>query len=386
MHPPPTADADNGRVALFSTNFLEYSQTFVYDEVRAHDRWRVSVFAARRLNRDRFPFEPVHVPPPRGFGLYKATTFCPSFDAVFERERFDVVHAHFGPGAVYALPYAARYDLPLVVTFHGYDVPLLMSGDVYKPENWRYALAWPLLRRRVDRFLAASLDLRDLLLKLGAPPERVFLYHLGVDVPTYSRQPVQRDHVEMLMIGRFVEKKGHEYALRAFARVVRQGTDVRLVLLGDGGQEARIRALAAELGVAERVEFAGAVPHQEVARRLARTDIVLAPSVTAANGDRESGILVLKEAGASSLPVVGTLHGGLPEIIDDGETGFLVPERDVDALADRLARLAADAELRARMGAAGRRKMERAYDLHTQVRRDLAGHYDAVRGTRTARR
>ena len=382
MHPPPATDAGPGRVALFSTNFLEYSQTFVYDEVRAHDRWGVSVFAARRLNLDRFPFEPVYVPPPSGFGLYKATTLCRTFDAVFRREKFDVVHAHFGPGAVYALPYAARYDLPLVVTFHGYDVPLLMGNDIYKPENWRYGLAWPILRRRVDRFLAASLDLRDLLLKLGAPPERVFLYHLGVDVPSYSREPVRRDHVELLMVGRFVEKKGHEYALRAFAEVVRRGRDVRLVLLGDGGQEPRIRALAAELGVADRVEFAGAVPHKEVARRLARTDIVLAPSVTAANGDRESGILVLKEAGASSLPVVGTLHGGLPEIIDDGETGFLVPERDVDALADRLDRLATDRDLRGRMGVAGRRKMEVEYDLHTQVRRDLAGHYDAVRGSR----
>lgn len=384
MH-PSEIEKGPGRVALFSTNFLEYSQTFVYDEVRAHDRWGVSVFAAQRLNRDRFPFEPVHLPPSGGRALYKAATVCPSFDAVFKREHFDVVHAHFGPGAVYALPYAARYSLPLVVTFHGYDVPLLMGSDVYKPKNWRYGLAWRVLRRRVDRFLAASMDLRELLLKLGAPPERVFLYHLGVDVPSYARDPVERAHVEMLMIGRFVEKKGHEYALRAFASVVERGRDVRLVLLGDGGQEPRIRALAAELGVTDRVEFAGSVPHKEVARRLARTDIVLAPSVTAANGDRESGILVLKEAGASSLPVVGTWHGGLPEIIDDGVTGFLVPERSVDRLAERLDQLATDGDLRSRMGAAGRRKMEVEYDLHTQVRRDLAGHYDAVRGTRGRR-
>lgn len=382
MLSPPSGEAPAGRVALFSTNFLEYSQTFVYDEVRAHDRYAVEVFSAQRLNRDRFPYEPVHLPSPRAFSLYKATTYCAAFDREFASKRFDLVHAHFGPGSVYGLSYAMRHDLPLVVTFHGYDVPVLMGTDVYKPEYWRYGLAWHLLKRRIDRFLAASLDLRDLLLKLGAPPERVHLYHLGVDVPTYAREPVQREHVEVLMIGRFVEKKGHAYALRAFAQVARTGAPVRLVFLGDGGREASIRALAAELGVADRVEFAGSVPHREVARRLAQTDIVIAPSVTAANGDRESGILVLKEAGASSLPVVGTYHGGLPEIIDDGETGFLVPERDVEALADRLSRLVADPALRARMGLAGRRKMEVEYDLHTQVRRDLAGHYDAVRRPR----
>lgn len=382
MQSPPSGDAPAGRVALFSTNFLEYSQTFVYDEVRAHDRYAVEVFSAQHLNRDRFPYEPVHLPSPRAYSLYKTTTYCADFDREFRSKRFDLVHAHFGPGSVYGLSYAMRHDLPLVVTFHGYDVPVLMGTDVYKPEYWRYGLAWHILKRRIDRFLAASLDLRNLLLKLGAPPERVHLYHLGVDVPTYSREPVARDHVEVLMIGRFVEKKGHAYALRAFAQVARTGAPVRLVFLGDGGREASIRALAAELGVADRVEFAGSVPHREVARRLAQTDIVIAPSVTAANGDRESGILVLKEAGASSLPVIGTYHGGLPEIIDDAETGFLVPERDVEALADRLARLVADPALRTRMGQAGRRKMEVEYDLHTQVRRDLAGHYDAVRRPR----
>lgn len=384
MHAPAPGERRPGRVALFSTNFLEYSQTFVYDEVRAHDRYAVEVFSSRRLNADRFPFEPVHTPSARGYGLYKATTLCPAFDRRLRAGGFDLIHAHFGPGAVYALPYALRHRLPLVVTFHGYDVPVLLGSDVYKPEYWRYGLAWRVLRRRIDRFLAASLDLRDLLLRLGAPPERVHLYHLGVDVPTYRREPAARDHVEILMIGRFVEKKGHEYALRAFAQVARRpaaSAPVRLVFLGDGEREGAMRALAAELGVADRVEFAGAVPHKEVARRLAATDVVMAPSVTAANGDRESGILVLKEAGASSLPVIGTYHGGLPEIVDDGRTGFLVAERDVDALADRLARLVDAPTLRAEMGLAGRRKMEVEYDLHTQVRRDLAGHYDAVRAT-----
>lgn len=368
-----------GRVALFSTNFLDWSQTFVYDEVRAHDRYAVEVFTGQRRNRERFPYEPVHECPPAWHGVYQTTTWCPTFDPVFRRTKFDLVHAHFGPGAVYGLSHAQRHDLPLVVTFHGYDVPLLLSNEIYHPKYWRYGLAWPLLKRRIDRFLAASLDLQNLLLQLGAPPEKTFLYHLGVDVARYRRTPVARDHVEVLMIGRFVEKKGHEYMLRAFAEVRRRGLPVRLSFLGDGELEPRIRALAGELGVSEHVEFAGSVPHTEVSRRLAETDIVVAPSVTGRNGDRESGILVLKEAGASSLPVIGTWHGGLPEIVDDGVTGFLVPERDPATLADRLATLVADPALRERMGLAGRRKMEVEYDLFTQVRRDLAGHYDEVR-------
>jgi glycosyltransferase involved in cell wall biosynthesis len=372
------------KVALFSNNFLEYSQTFVYDEVRSHDRYAVHVFTSRRLNAERFPYEPVHAAP--HYLAFKATTICPTFDRVFRRERFDLIHAHFGPGAVYALPYAMRHDLPLVVTFHGYDVPILLTSDRFKPEHWRYWLASFPLFRRIDRFLAASLDLRELLLRRGADPERVFLYHLGVDVPAYRRDPVERDHVEVVMIGRFVEKKGHEFALRAVARARAAGAPLRLVLIGSGPLQAPMKALAAELGLMEgAADFIDAVPHAEVQRRLAQADVVIAPSVTAHNGDRESGILVLKEAGAASLPTVGTHHGGIPEIIDDGVTGFIVPERDVEALADRLLRLARDPDLRTRLGAAARLKMEREYDLTTQVRRDLAGHYDAVLAARGRR-
>ncbi len=369
------------KVALFSTNFLEYSQTFVFDEVRTHDRHDVHVFTSRRLNADRFPYEPVHVAPRGWFGVYKATTVCPHFGRVFERERFDLIHAHFGLGAVYALPYAMRYNLPLVVTFHGYDVPILLTKDRFRPKYWRYWLASGPLFRRIDRFLAASLDLQSLLLLLGADPERVHLYHLGVDVPQYRREPVERDVLEVLMVGRMVEKKGHAHALRAVARARQQGAKLRLALLGDGPLEPQLREMAAEMG-ADAVEFAGSVPHAEVQRRLARADIVIAPSVTARNGDRESGILVLKEAGASSLPTVGTHHGGIPEIIDEGVTGFIVPERDAEALADRLVRLAGDRALRERMGAAARVKMEREYDLTRQVRVDLAGHYDAALASR----
>lgn len=373
------------KVALFSTNFLEYSQTFVYDEVRSHDRYEVHVFTSRRLNADRFPYEPVHVAPDSQRPLYRSLTLCPAFDRVFRRERFDLIHAHFGPGAVYALNFAVRHRLPLVVTFHGYDVPILLTRDRFRPPNWRYWLTSPLLFRRIDRFLAASKDLQSLLLLLGADPERVFLYQLGVDVPRYHREPVARDELEVLMIGRFVEKKGHVYALRALAAARARGARLRLALLGDGPLRPEIERLVDELGIRSAVELAGAVPHDEVARRLARADIVIAPSVVARNGDRESGILVLKEAGASRLPTIGTHHGGIPEIIDDGVTGFIVPERDAEALADRLVRLASDPELRERMGAAARAKVERAFDLRTQVREVLAGHYDAVLEARRSR-
>src|SRR5919202_177994 len=119
------------RVALFSTNFLEYSQTFVHEEITHHRDYTIEVFCRKRHLPETFPFEPVYV----GGATYWVTRESLAFHRAFRRRRFDLVHAHFGTGACYAVPYARRYRLPLVVTFHGYDVPLLLSSERLLPQN-----------------------------------------------------------------------------------------------------------------------------------------------------------------------------------------------------------------------------------------------------------
>jgi colanic acid/amylovoran biosynthesis glycosyltransferase len=121
-----------------------------------------------------------------------------------------------------------------------------------------------------------------------------------------------------------------------------------------------------------------------VAETLARTDVMMCPSVVTATHDRDSGLIVAKEASACGVPVIGTYHGGLPSIVDDGKTGILVPERNVDALADALRTLLTDADRRRQLGTAARDKMEQEFDLATQVRA-LERHYDEVRRDRAAR-
>ena len=360
------------RAAVFSTNFLDYSQTFVHDEVTHHQRYVVEVFCRKRMYPERFPFEPVHV----GGPLYGATRRSPAFDRVLA-SGFDLIHGHFGTGSLYAHPYARRHSLPLVITFHGYDVPLLTSSARFYPKHWTYALLAGGMLRDMTLGLCASRELLEMLVASGVPRERLRLYHLGIDLNAFRRgTPGAR--LRVLMVGRFVEKKGFEFGLRAFAQCVQQGLPAELVLVGKGPLEARLRALVDELAIAASVQFVGALPSREVATLLAEADVLMAPSVVGAHGDRESGVIVLKEASASQLPVIGTLHGGIPEIIDDGVTGYLVPERDVQALSTRLAQLLQDAALRAQLGRAGRAKMEHEYDLTRQVQQ-LEGFYDEAR-------
>ncbi|HEX6243539.1 MAG TPA: glycosyltransferase [Polyangiales bacterium] len=358
------------RAAVFSSDFLDYSQTFVHQEVTHHTRYQVEVFCRKRLYPERFAFEPVHV----GGTFYALTRHSSAFHRTLSSGRFDLIHGHFGTGSCYALPYVARTGLPLVVTFHGYDVPLLRSSARYWPQNWPYALLSGQLLRRLTLGLCASQELLEMLSSFGVPRERLRLYHLGIDLSAFTRG-VSGPVPKVLMVGRFVEKKGFEFGLRAFAACRAQGLAAELVLVGAGEREQALRALAEELGLGESARFAGVLAPSAVAALMAESDVLLAPSVVAADGDRESGVIAVKEASSAQLPVVGTHHGGIPEIIDDGVTGYLVPERDVDGLADRLGRLLRDRALASRMGAAGRAKMKREYDLTRRVAA-LEAHYD----------
>jgi colanic acid/amylovoran/stewartan biosynthesis glycosyltransferase WcaL/AmsK/CpsK len=349
---------------MFREDFLPYSQTFVYEELRLLERHRVDVFAWRRLNPGLFPHEPVYV----GGLPFLLTRHSAAFHAQFQSQPYALVHAHFGTSGMYALPYTSRYRLPLIVTFHGVDVTVLDSWARLLPHRWPYAWLATEVLQRMTVGLCVSNEIRDRLQALGAAPDRLVVHRLGIDVDVFRRGPRNPARVEVTMVGRLVEKKGFEYGLRAFGRVAPRFPEAFLTIVGDGPRRRRLEQMARTLGISGQVTFTGVLPARDVADRLQRSDVLLAPSATARDGNREGSPMVVKEASASHVVPVSTYHGGIPETVDDGETGFLVPERDVDALADRLERLVRDPALRERMGEAARRKMEREFDNRVRVK------------------
>lgn len=380
----PTSDAPtHGRVAMFAKRFLPYSQTFIYDEIQAHERYTVDVFCKERINEDRFPYDRVTAPSALGSSwmgarLYENIGYWPRFDRMLAREPYDLVHAHFGTQGVYALPYVKRHDLPFAVTFHGIDVGDLFGPRRFLPRQWRYWALSDSIFEEADILLADSIELAELLIEMGAPKEKLQVHRLGVDLSKFQRADEERSVPRITMVGRFTEKKGFRYALRACANVLSDdAVEGEVVMLGDGELESELRQIVREGGIEDRVDFRGAVPHEEVAHVLARTDVMMCPSVVTRTHDRDSGIVVAKEGSACEVPVIGTYHGGIPSIIDDGETGFLVPERDVDALTDALHTLLTDGDLRRRFGRAAREKMRRELSMDDQVRA-LETYYDRI--------
>lgn len=198
----------------------------------------------------------------------------------------------------------------------------------------------------------------------GVPPERIVVHHSGIDVRrfTFSARQAPQGPVELLLVGRLTEKKGHVYALEALAKVIETGRDARLTLIGDGELRGALRERCSDLGIGNRVVFRGSCSQEEVISVMQSSHLLLAPSVTAATGGQEGIPNVLKEAMATGMPVVSTFHSGIPELVLHGISGLLVPERDSDAIASSLISLLDHPEHWPAMGLAARRKVEAEFD------------------------
>jgi glycosyltransferase involved in cell wall biosynthesis len=359
-------------IGLFVGTYLPFSETFIYDQLVRQSRVRalVCAYEADRRAAARFPYAPLAVLPLGESLVYRVLGRAPAFDARLRSHGARLIHAHFGTNGTLALPFAERLGIPLVTTYHGSDVSGLLPRNRWTFRYGRYQLMAPSMLDRCALHLCASQELADILVReLGVDAARIRVHRLGVDLERFRPVPHEDGPLRVLLVGRFVEKKGFGYALRAFARLHREFPDATIRAVGDGPLAGELRRLVDDLGIRRAVTFLGVVDSEGVLAEMQRANVLLAPSVVARNLDRESGVIVIKEAAACGLPTVGTWHGGIPEIVEDGRTGFLVPERDVDLLHARLRDLAADPAMRRAFGEAARAKMEREYDTVAQNER-----------------
>jgi colanic acid/amylovoran biosynthesis glycosyltransferase len=290
-----------------------------------------------------------------------------------QRADVEVVLAEYGPTAVAIMDACSIVRIPLVVHFHGFDAyqeeTLTSMREPY--EN---------LFRSASRVVVVSKHMLAHLLSLGSPAKRTVCNPCGVDVDRFQGARPGTAPPLLLALGRFVEKKGPALTLRAFARVHDEEPQSRLVMLGDGPLRDECVDLARQLGVDQMVNFPGSVGHDEVVGWMRRARSFVQHSLRAANGDSEGTPVAVLEASSSGLPVVSTRHGGIVDAVEDGVSGFLVDEGDVDGMAMHMLRLVRDPELAERMGVAGRRHIEANYSSQKSLGRLRSILAEAARG------
>jgi glycosyltransferase involved in cell wall biosynthesis len=363
----------------------------MYNNLMAQERYEARVFCRRRLNADRFPFPADAIrstadgrdgPAARAEEvLYAALRRSPRLDRSIEAFEPDLFHAHFGVDGVYALRFAERMKRPLAVSVHGYDVSRLPRFQLFPVSWFNYWLYFDRLVEHTDRFVAHTRFTAAQLEAKGVPRERISVHYLGIPLERYAvERSNERRPRNVLFVGRFVEKKGIESLLRAFAVVAGRLPDTRLILVGSGPQREEIERRISELGLADRVDLPGFVPQERLRDWFERAAVFCHPSRTSATGEAEGIVISNLEAQAAGLPVVATRHGGIPEGIEDGETGILVQEGDVQDLARALGALLDDESARARMSRAAVTRIRERFDVRKQAAR-LEVLYDEILST-----
>ena len=272
---------------------------------------------------------------------------------------FDIIHCHFGPnGIIGASLKEIGVEGKIITTFHGYDMSTFILSNGKGVYNDLFI--------KGDLFLAISEHWKKKLVELGGDAKKIMVHRMGIDLEKfkYSERKIRPgEPVKILTVGRLVEKKGHEYAIKAIAKIINKHKNVIYKIVGEGYLRGDLEFLVTKLGIENYVKFLGEVRDEELFRLYHDSHIFVLPSVTARNGGQEGIPVVLMETQAAGLPVISTFHSGIPEVVLDGESGFLVPERDVNALAKKLEYLVVHPGIWSEMGRAGRKFIEVRYDI-----------------------
>lgn len=309
----------------------------------------------------------------------KAKNFCYTQGAK-KLNQYDAVIAHFGWQGLELAEYAAKniFDVPFVTFFHGYDVSVPMHEGMlgkYKP-----------LFNHGDSLLCVNHVYKQALIDAGAHPQNTTVHRMGIDCADIrfvkrSRSP---EGLKFISVSRLVEKKGIETAIRGLASLNEQRPDIAwsYTIIGDGPLMEPLTALAQSLNVADKIDFMGAQSHNTVKARLAESDIMLLPSVKASNGDMEGIPVALMEAMASGLNVISTYHSGIPELITDMETGFLIAEHDFKDMANKVIWAYDNPAACVDIAVQARKVIEAEFD-NTKLNEQLSQHIEMLLGQQT---
>lgn len=382
------------KVVHIKRTYLPISETFVYSYLKNMTGIESHVVADKQKNIDLFPFERRHILTSQnrmtiGYGrlVHKLTRSPKTGFAVLPRSPFaertcrtlkpDVIHAHGGYDGFNFVFLKNRLRVPFVTTFYGRDI-----GAGSKHPYWRKA--YSVLFRMGDLFLVEGPAMKQKLLALGCPVEKVREQRIGVDLKRFSRSEYGKwsdtDRVVVLMCGRMVEKKGLEYGIRAFSKVHSRFPNTELRIIGGGPKSGELKRLVSSLELNNSVKMLGYMSHGQYEVESRATHIFVQPSVTAKDGDSEGGApTTLLEMQAMGVPIVSTYHDDIPHVVVEGETALLAEERDIDGLAGKIKFLVENPQIWGKMGAKGREHVEEKHDIR-RLAKQLEEIYEQLAG------
>ena len=298
---------------------------------------------------------------------------------LLKQQPYDIVHCHYGRNGLKAilLKDLGVINGKIITAFHGHDLSYSLQRQGDRIYNYLF--------ERGDLFQPISHHWAKKLIELGCSPDKIVLHHMGIDtskfIPTLAINQTSAKII-IVSVARLVEIKGLSYGIEAVGRLLTKRPQLNLeyLIVGDGVLRPQLEEQIEQLQLKDRIKLLGWKKQKQVQAIIALGDILLAPSVTSRAGNCEGIPVCLMEAMARAIPVVSTYHSGIPELVEDEVTGYLVPEKQVTALVEKLEYLIGNPSLRLQMGRAGRDKVLNEYNIELLCDR-LVTIYQQLRGS-----
>ena len=367
-------------IACYCATFLKPEMLHIYRQITAIGRCRPLVIAQKREQPGRYPFEPIYIVPKPATHFLRRFWFRQMRDVpwqishrelralqtILSKTAASLLHIYFGQIAVHLLPLIRSWKKPSIVSFHGADVTVDMNKPAYREATRQMLDA-------VKLVLVRSESLRRAVIDLGCDERKIEIQRTGIPLDEFPFR--ERDFVtaatqwRFVQAGRLIEKKGLPVTLRAFALFLGQHPSANLTIAGEGPLLGELQKLAGELNIDHRVSFTGFVSQEQLREIYDESHIFVHPSQTGHDGNQEGIPNSMLEAMASGLPVFATQHGGIPEAIENGVSGVLVPERDHEKLAAALLDAVKDPGFLSRTALSGAGFVRKNFDLRAQAQR-----------------
>lgn len=340
------------KIAQVVDKFLPITESWIYSQIKGLQDLGINseAFCHKIINHETHPFSPIHsykdIPAwqtnyyrLKGKLLNKdgATLYWNKF---IKNADFDLVHSHFGWAAQKGIDLAIRNNIPHIATFYGADV----TRDPFDPNKQDYQKKLEIIFDYSKKILCTSNFLKENLIKLGAPKEKITVWRPAIKVKEIKNDK-NNQYFNIISVGRFNHWKGQMYLIEAIFKVIKKYQNIRVNFIGNGYELKKCQLKTKKLNLEKNIFFLGSMEHQKVLEYISRSDLMVHPSIKSSNGQCDSLGVVLAEAAMCKVPAIATDVGGMPEIVINNKTGFLVKEKDSDDIAKNILKLYQDRAL-----------------------------------------
>jgi len=329
------------KILLYIRSFLKPSMTFIYNQIQEIEKYhQIMIVTSNRINKDIFPYQcdliksSYDIKEFRNKLLRKLNIIYLESNSLFTKQlnmkindfNPDIIHIHFGYNLIKTFDNLKNKNIPLLTTFHGKDASANLKKKIYKNKLIR------IYKNKNVYGITVSNNIKKRFHESGINTVNFTTDYLGVDTEFFKPSKIDNKYKYFLQVSNFVEKKGHEYTLKAFHIFLNNYRikGYKLILAGDGPLKKEMIKLSEVLNIQNFVEFPGYVNREQTKKLMNDSSYFIHHSITAKDGDMEGIPTVIMEAMSMNLPVISTYHSGIPELLRDGIDGYLVNEKDIE--------------------------------------------------------